>query len=269
MGVYLGLMVLTLTVAGICIGVQNSGGEVPPAIRPIFLVLIFAQWCALIWYIASFIPYGQTMIKKFFKSVETSNDSKMTPSITHTVYAILVLCRLPVVLSEACARTRRAARLTPSPKRRTLFVSYGTPAASARGSRAASRTSSRRRQPAPATQCCCAHADQSAAPNGPTHSSNLAAPSTTPPPPASARKIFSPAGLRHGLPRISSVLRPERISPSHGSCTSRIEAPRGTFGWATTGTFGFFRPSSGSGAKREFGFFGGRGRQQLLRRARN
>ena len=60
------------------------------------------------------------------------------------------------------------------------------------------------------------------------------------------------------LPRISSVLRPERISPSHGSCTSRIEAPRGTFGWATTGTFGFFRPSSGSGAKREFGFFGGR-----------
>ena len=68
-GVYLGLMVLTLTVAGICIGVQNSGGFIPAWIRPIFLVLIFAQWCALIWYIASFIPYGQTMIKKFFKSV--------------------------------------------------------------------------------------------------------------------------------------------------------------------------------------------------------
>ena len=68
-GVYLGLMVLTLTVAGICIGVQNSGGFIPALIRPIFLVLIFAQWCALIWYIASFIPYGQTMIKKFFKSV--------------------------------------------------------------------------------------------------------------------------------------------------------------------------------------------------------
>ena len=30
---------------------------------------VFIQWCALIWYIASFIPYGQTMIKKFFKSV--------------------------------------------------------------------------------------------------------------------------------------------------------------------------------------------------------
>lgn len=33
------------------------------------LLFIFVQWCALIWYIASYIPYGQKMITKFFSGV--------------------------------------------------------------------------------------------------------------------------------------------------------------------------------------------------------
>jgi len=50
--VYLSLMIVTLAVA------FTHG---PP---PVILVCIFAQWCALIWYIASYIPFGQKMITK-------------------------------------------------------------------------------------------------------------------------------------------------------------------------------------------------------------
>lgn len=49
-GIYLGAMLLTLI-----------GGFMRwPFIILIFLV--FVQWCAMIWYIASYIPYGQKMI---------------------------------------------------------------------------------------------------------------------------------------------------------------------------------------------------------------
>ena len=45
-GVYLGLILVTLI-----------GGFMRwPGI--ILLLCVFAQWCALIWYIASYIPYG-------------------------------------------------------------------------------------------------------------------------------------------------------------------------------------------------------------------
>lgn len=32
---------------------------------PIIIILIVTQWCALIWYLASYIPFGQKIIKKF------------------------------------------------------------------------------------------------------------------------------------------------------------------------------------------------------------
>ena len=35
----------------------------------IVLITIFVQWCALVWYIASYIPYGQNMIKKAFSKM--------------------------------------------------------------------------------------------------------------------------------------------------------------------------------------------------------
>jgi hypothetical protein len=49
---YLIMMVLTLTLA-------FNGA-------PVLLLLasIFLQWCALIWYIASYIPFGQRIISK-------------------------------------------------------------------------------------------------------------------------------------------------------------------------------------------------------------
>jgi len=31
---------------------------------PILILLVFVQWCALIWYFASYIPYGQKMISR-------------------------------------------------------------------------------------------------------------------------------------------------------------------------------------------------------------
>ena len=60
-----------------------------------------------------------------------------------------------------------------------------------------------------------------------------------------------------GSSYINHSCLPNAVGIAEGR-TLAFEAPRGTLGWATTGTFGFFQPSSGSGAKREFGFFGGR-----------
>ena len=37
--------------------------------KPVILVAIFLQWCALIWYIASYIPFGQKMIKGCFSRI--------------------------------------------------------------------------------------------------------------------------------------------------------------------------------------------------------
>ena len=36
---------------------------------PILLLLVFCQWCALIWYLASYIPYGQKMITRCLGSM--------------------------------------------------------------------------------------------------------------------------------------------------------------------------------------------------------
>ena len=51
-GIYVGAMALTLALA--IKGVDPL----------VLLLLIFVQWCAAIWYIASYIPYGQKMIQK-------------------------------------------------------------------------------------------------------------------------------------------------------------------------------------------------------------
>jgi hypothetical protein len=53
-GIYLGMMVLTLTLAFM---------RVDPLI---LLLCIVVQWCAAIWYLASYVPYGQKMIARFF-----------------------------------------------------------------------------------------------------------------------------------------------------------------------------------------------------------
>lgn len=56
-GLYLGMMIITLAVA------LNDGP------KPLVLICICAQWCALIWYVASYIPFGQKMITKFLGGV--------------------------------------------------------------------------------------------------------------------------------------------------------------------------------------------------------
>jgi len=55
--IYFTMMILTLAAA--FIGVHK------------LLVLIFCalQWCAAVWYVASYIPFGQKMITKFFSTV--------------------------------------------------------------------------------------------------------------------------------------------------------------------------------------------------------
>ena len=54
--IYLGMMILT--VIGAFAG--WPGG--------ILMLLVFCQWCALIWYIASYIPYGQRILKNVIRS---------------------------------------------------------------------------------------------------------------------------------------------------------------------------------------------------------
>ena len=56
-GIYLTMMLVTIVAA--------------VAGAPTFLVLlfIFVQWCALVWYLASYIPFGQKMITKFFSKI--------------------------------------------------------------------------------------------------------------------------------------------------------------------------------------------------------
>jgi len=56
--IYLGAMLLTLVLA-FCL----------PKVGPLILISVFAQWCALVWYIASYIPFGQKIISKTFKRV--------------------------------------------------------------------------------------------------------------------------------------------------------------------------------------------------------
>jgi hypothetical protein len=58
--IYLAAMILTVVVALTCRG----GG-----CNLLILFCIFVQWCALVWYLASYIPYGQRMIKGCFKSI--------------------------------------------------------------------------------------------------------------------------------------------------------------------------------------------------------
>mmetsp|Transcript_8575 Transcript_8575/g.20570 ORF Transcript_8575/g.20570 Transcript_8575/m.20570 type:complete len:227 (-) Transcript_8575:612-1292(-) len=59
--IYLLMMVITIVVAFTCHG--STGCTV------IILLCVLVQWCALIWYMASYIPYGQRMIQSAFKSV--------------------------------------------------------------------------------------------------------------------------------------------------------------------------------------------------------
>lgn len=35
----------------------------------LILMCCFLQWCALVWYVASYIPFGQKLITKFFKGI--------------------------------------------------------------------------------------------------------------------------------------------------------------------------------------------------------
>ena len=56
-GIYLTMLLATLIAA-------FAGA---PAI--LLLLFIFVQWCALVWYFASYIPYGQKMITKAFSSI--------------------------------------------------------------------------------------------------------------------------------------------------------------------------------------------------------
>lgn len=51
--VYVLAMILTVTFALTLEG---------PMSKLIVLLCVFIQWCALIWYIASYIPYGQKLI---------------------------------------------------------------------------------------------------------------------------------------------------------------------------------------------------------------
>jgi len=56
-GIYLLMMVVTLTLAFI-------------HAFPLFIILsVFLQWCALVWYIASYIPFGQKIITKVLGKV--------------------------------------------------------------------------------------------------------------------------------------------------------------------------------------------------------
>jgi hypothetical protein len=56
-GVYLGSMILTLIVA-FTMNPKAGGTSL------LILACVFVQWCALIWYIASYIPFGQKIITK-------------------------------------------------------------------------------------------------------------------------------------------------------------------------------------------------------------
>lgn len=54
--IYLGSLILTIVVA------------VETDIVPLVFLLIIVQWMALVWYSASYIPFGRAAIKKFFKN---------------------------------------------------------------------------------------------------------------------------------------------------------------------------------------------------------
>ena len=62
-GAYVFLMLLTLVVALTCKG-KGCG--------LIIILLVFSQWCAAIWYIASYIPFGQRMISRMLGSAAGS-----------------------------------------------------------------------------------------------------------------------------------------------------------------------------------------------------
>ena len=50
-GIYVFMMIVTIVAAILgCPGI-------------LLLLFVFLQWCALIWYIASYIPYGQRILK--------------------------------------------------------------------------------------------------------------------------------------------------------------------------------------------------------------
>ena len=54
-GIYLIMMILTIVVALSCKG-KGCG--------LLIVVMVFCQWCAAIWYIASYIPFGQRIITR-------------------------------------------------------------------------------------------------------------------------------------------------------------------------------------------------------------
>ncbi|KAI9319095.1 Got1/Sft2-like family-domain-containing protein [Dichotomocladium elegans] len=58
--IYLVLLVLTLALS---IWLKSF---------PLSIVLVIAQFCALVWYAASYIPYGRELIRRFFGSCITS-----------------------------------------------------------------------------------------------------------------------------------------------------------------------------------------------------
>ena len=58
--VYLGMLVITVVVA-FTLGHQDGG-------KIIVLICVFVQFCAAMWYTASYIPYGRKMLLSCLKS---------------------------------------------------------------------------------------------------------------------------------------------------------------------------------------------------------
>ena len=61
--VYFSFMLATLITAFACHG---------KGCTLIIMLLVFGQWCAAIWYIASYIPYGQRMITRILGGAANS-----------------------------------------------------------------------------------------------------------------------------------------------------------------------------------------------------
>mmetsp|Transcript_53463 Transcript_53463/g.98893 ORF Transcript_53463/g.98893 Transcript_53463/m.98893 type:complete len:261 (+) Transcript_53463:108-890(+) len=61
---YVASMVLTLLVVG-----SSQAGRWSVLWGLLILAMVALQWCSLVWYVLSFIPYGQTVAKKVLRSL--------------------------------------------------------------------------------------------------------------------------------------------------------------------------------------------------------
>ena len=134
----------------------RTAAAVPPAIRPIFLVLIFARWCGLISCIASFIPYGRAH-QNLCKSVGNFECGKMTPQLLTRYTNPGPVKPVGPVVAVPGSRTRRWRAHAIAQTTHPCLCSSGA-GGKALGLRDASRTSSHRSQLGAGDVCCCAHA---------------------------------------------------------------------------------------------------------------